>query len=174
MANRYPAIDLNLTCTAEEVQVGDNVQVDIVLQRDIDGADVTPVVTSYYPVPKEEVRQALLFRRSDCELTLAQGWWVVIGDTATDTLLAIKVLPSRAAAAFTAAHVLAALLLRQKPQGFSLLRADRSWPKNVSAACRASWCFGVPPCRRRDRFDCAFLILLQVHGVSHVRLVGGG
>ena len=55
MANRYPAIDLNLTCTAEEVQVGDNVQVDITLQRDIDGADVTPVVTSYYPVPKEEV-----------------------------------------------------------------------------------------------------------------------
>lgn len=78
VANRYPAIDLNLTCSAEEAQVdfgivacdqlarspalaltenqvGDNVQVDIVLQRDIDGADVTPVVTSYYPVPKEEV-----------------------------------------------------------------------------------------------------------------------
>ncbi len=51
MANRYPAIDLNLTCTSEEVQVGDNVQVDIVLKRDIDGADVTPIVTSYYPVP---------------------------------------------------------------------------------------------------------------------------
>ena len=93
MANRYPAIDLNLTCTAEEVQVGggahsyhtparsftlthtllqvgDNVQVDIVLQRDIEGADVTPVVTSYYPVPKEEVRffnAAALFRA----LTLA-------------------------------------------------------------------------------------------------------
>ena len=32
-------------------------QVDIVLQRDIDGADVTPVVTSYYPVPKEEVNR---------------------------------------------------------------------------------------------------------------------
>jgi hypothetical protein len=32
-------------------------------------------------------------------LTWVQGWWVVIGDTATDTLLAIKVLPSRAAAA---------------------------------------------------------------------------
>ncbi len=38
------------------LQVGDSVQVDIVLQRDIDGTDVTPVVTSYYPVPKEEVR----------------------------------------------------------------------------------------------------------------------
>jgi hypothetical protein len=36
-------------------KVGDNVQVDIVLMRDIDGADVTPVVTSYYPLPKEEV-----------------------------------------------------------------------------------------------------------------------
>jgi hypothetical protein len=44
-------------------QVGDNVQVDIVLQRDIDGADVTPVVTSYYPVPKEEV--------SDCPICAA-------------------------------------------------------------------------------------------------------
>ena len=42
------------------LQVGDSVQVDIVLQRDIDGADVTPVVTSYYPVPKEEVRPCCL------------------------------------------------------------------------------------------------------------------
>jgi hypothetical protein len=43
------------------LQVGDSVQVDIVLQRDIDGTDVTPVVTSYYPVPKEEVRCSGVF-----------------------------------------------------------------------------------------------------------------
>ncbi len=80
-----------LTCAA--LQLGDNVQVDIVLQRDVEGTDITPVVTSYYPIPKEEVRCCSLWFALAliCLPVSPQGWWVVIGDTATDSLLAIKV-----------------------------------------------------------------------------------
>jgi hypothetical protein len=174
VANRYPAIDLNLTCSTEEVQVdkslsrashpmyfflsfalalielqvGDNVQVDIVLQRDIDGADVTPVVTSYYPVPKEEVCLRMCGGEFVILIGLSQGWWVVIGDTATDSLLAIKVRSSSAELCPAAtAHALAAFFFWQKPQSFSLLFTDRSRPKNVScSSCLLSRC-GAIMCR---------------------------
>jgi|LauGreDrversion4_2_1035121.scaffolds.fasta_scaffold336351_2 hypothetical protein len=51
--------------------------------------------------------------------------------------------PSRCALLSTAwpasaAHSLAALFFWQKPQSFPLLLADRSWPKNVSAASSRS------------------------------------
>lgn len=58
-------------------------------------------------------------------LTLvSQGWWVVIGDTATDSLLAIKVRVCCPSSCRAAAHLAAALFLWKKPQGFPRFLAD--------------------------------------------------
>ncbi len=81
----------------------------------------------------------LVYRPPYGKLTLVQGWWVVIGDAASDTLLAIKARSPRATAT-AATHSPPALLLRPKPQGFPLFRADRSRSKNVSAAATLHLC----------------------------------
>ncbi len=58
----------------DDIRAGDNVTVQVTLERDMTNlpSEVGPVHAPRYPKPKEE------------------GWWLVIGDSSTNQLLAIK------------------------------------------------------------------------------------
>ncbi|EOA39471.1 hypothetical protein CARUB_v10008066mg [Capsella rubella] len=72
--NRFPNIDLTYEVVdSEEVTPGKEVTLQVMLERDMDGrTEVGPVDSLRYPKTKEE------------------GWWLVVGDTKTNQLLAIK------------------------------------------------------------------------------------
>ncbi|EYU30521.1 hypothetical protein MIMGU_mgv1a000041mg [Erythranthe guttata] len=72
--NRLPDIDLTYEVdNGGNVRAGEDIGVHVILERDLQGrAEVGPVNAPRYPKSKEE------------------GWWVVIGDTKTNQLLAIK------------------------------------------------------------------------------------
>lgn len=72
--NRFPNIDMAYeVLEGEDIRPGENVTIQVMLERDLEGrAEVGPVDAPRYPKPKEE------------------GWWLVIGDTSTNQLLAIK------------------------------------------------------------------------------------
>ncbi|KAJ1698273.1 hypothetical protein LUZ63_006785 [Rhynchospora breviuscula] len=72
--NRYPNIDMAYeVLDGEDVGPGDNVTLQVTLERDLEGmSEVGPVDAQRFPKPKEE------------------GWWLVVGDTSTNQLLAIK------------------------------------------------------------------------------------
>ncbi|OIT02580.1 dexh-box atp-dependent rna helicase dexh12 [Nicotiana attenuata] len=72
--NRFPDIDLTYdVLESDNVRAGDNVSVQVTVERDIKGrAEVGPVFAPRYPKAKEE------------------GWWLVVGDTKSNRLLAIK------------------------------------------------------------------------------------
>ncbi|KAJ3695012.1 hypothetical protein LUZ60_000389 [Juncus effusus] len=87
--NRYPNIDMAYeVLEADDVAPGDNVTLQVTLERDMEGNEVGPVDASRYPKPKEE------------------GWWLVVGDTSSNQLVAIKRVSlqrrSRVRLAFTA------------------------------------------------------------------------
>ncbi|XP_047332165.1 DExH-box ATP-dependent RNA helicase DExH12-like [Impatiens glandulifera] len=72
--NRFPNIDLTYeVIEGENVGPGDDVSLQVVLERDLEGrTEVGAVHAPRYPKTKEE------------------GWWLVVGDTKTNQLLAIK------------------------------------------------------------------------------------
>ncbi|XP_024008125.1 LOW QUALITY PROTEIN: DExH-box ATP-dependent RNA helicase DExH12 [Eutrema salsugineum] len=72
--NRFPNIDLTYEVVgSEEVTPGKEVTLQVMLERDMEGrTEVGPVDAPRYPKTKEE------------------GWWLVVGDTETNQLLAIK------------------------------------------------------------------------------------
>ncbi|KAL7126329.1 hypothetical protein ABFS83_14G178900 [Erythranthe nasuta] len=72
--NRLPDIDLTYEVdNGGNVRAGEDIGVHVILERDLQGrAEVGPVNAPRYPKSKEE------------------GWWVVVGDTKTNQLLAIK------------------------------------------------------------------------------------
>jgi len=74
VCNRYPNIELAFEVEdADEVTAGDSVTVLVSLEREAD--DVAKVPTVYaprFPKPKEE------------------GWWLIVGDSKTNSLLCIK------------------------------------------------------------------------------------
>ncbi|CAA7040048.1 unnamed protein product [Microthlaspi erraticum] len=72
--NRFPNIDLTYEVVdSEEVTPGKEVSLQVMLERDMEGrTEVGPVDAPRYPKTKEE------------------GWWLVVGDTKTNQLLAIK------------------------------------------------------------------------------------
>ncbi|XP_020102625.1 DExH-box ATP-dependent RNA helicase DExH12-like [Ananas comosus] len=73
--NRFPNIDMAYeVLDGEDVGPGENVTLQVTLERDLEGgrAEVGPVDAPRYPKPKEE------------------GWWLVVGDSSTNQLLAIK------------------------------------------------------------------------------------
>ncbi|XP_057777180.1 DExH-box ATP-dependent RNA helicase DExH12-like [Salvia miltiorrhiza] len=72
--NRFPNIDLTYdVLNSENVTCGEKVYVQVSLERDLEGrTEVGPVDAPRYPKSKEE------------------GWWLVVGDTKTSQLLAIK------------------------------------------------------------------------------------
>jgi pre-mRNA-splicing helicase BRR2 len=71
--NRYPNIDMVYEVINEEAAAGDEINLQVVLERDLEGrTEVGPVDAPRYPKTKEE------------------GWWLVVGDTKTNQLLAIK------------------------------------------------------------------------------------
>ncbi|VYS46739.1 unnamed protein product [Arabidopsis thaliana] len=72
--NRFPNIDLTYEIVgSEEVNPGKEVTLQVMLERDMEGrTEVGPVDSLRYPKTKEE------------------GWWLVVGDTKTNQLLAIK------------------------------------------------------------------------------------
>uniref|UniRef100_A0A1J3DRP2 RNA helicase n=1 Tax=Noccaea caerulescens TaxID=107243 RepID=A0A1J3DRP2_NOCCA len=72
--NRFPNIDLTYEVVdSEEVTPGKEVTLQVMLERDMEGrTEVEPVDAPRYPKTKEE------------------GWWLVVGDTKTNQLLAIK------------------------------------------------------------------------------------
>ncbi|CAA3019026.1 D -box ATP-dependent RNA helicase D 12-like [Olea europaea subsp. europaea] len=72
--NRFPNIDLNYdVLDSDNVRVGEEFSVHVTLERDLERrTEVGPVDSPRYPKAKEE------------------GWWLVVGDTKTNQLLAIK------------------------------------------------------------------------------------
>ncbi|KAK6148524.1 hypothetical protein DH2020_019436 [Rehmannia glutinosa] len=72
--NRFPNIDLTYdVLDSDNVRAGEGVSVHVSLERDLEGrTEVGPVDAPRYPKSKEE------------------GWWLVVGDTKTNQLLAIK------------------------------------------------------------------------------------
>jgi pre-mRNA-splicing helicase BRR2 len=74
-ANRYPNIEIGFEVADEDsIASGNVVNVKVQLERegDEDDEDLGPVIAPYFPNTKDE------------------GWWIVIGDSETKTLLAIK------------------------------------------------------------------------------------
>lgn len=69
--NRYPNIELNYDVSdKDEIRSGESVVVDVKLERE---DEITgPVVAPFFPTKREE------------------GWWVIIGESKTNTLLSIK------------------------------------------------------------------------------------
>ncbi|XP_065880801.1 DExH-box ATP-dependent RNA helicase DExH12-like [Euphorbia lathyris] len=72
--NRFPNIDMSYEVVDNEhVRVGEDITLVVSLERDLEGrTEVGPVDASRYPKAKEE------------------GWWLVVGDTKSNQLLAIK------------------------------------------------------------------------------------
>ncbi|CAL4954921.1 unnamed protein product [Urochloa decumbens] len=72
---RFPNVDMAYeVCEGDDISAGDNVTVQVTLERDMMNLpfEVGPVHAPMFPKPKEE------------------GWWLVIGDSSTNHLLAIK------------------------------------------------------------------------------------
>ncbi|KAF0895374.1 hypothetical protein E2562_012405 [Oryza meyeriana var. granulata] len=72
---RFPNVDMAYEVReGDDIRAGDNVTVQVTLERDMTNlpSEVGPVHAPRYPKPKEE------------------GWWLVIGDSSTNQLLAIK------------------------------------------------------------------------------------
>eukprot|EP00271_Cylindrocystis_brebissonii_P012705 TRINITY_DN317_c0_g1_i1.p1 TRINITY_DN317_c0_g1~~TRINITY_DN317_c0_g1_i1.p1 ORF type:complete len:2233 (-),score=420.67 TRINITY_DN317_c0_g1_i1:1930-8628(-) len=74
VCNRFPSIDLAYEISdADDIGAGDNVTLLVTLERELaPGQELGPVDAPRYPKTKEE------------------GWWLVVGDSKTNTLLAIK------------------------------------------------------------------------------------
>ncbi|KAI8357996.1 Sec63-domain-containing protein [Mortierella sp. GBAus27b] len=71
--NRYPSVEVAYEIEDEdEVKTGQPTVIEVQLERDGDEDEVTSVPAPFFPTKKDE------------------GWWVVVGDPATKTLLAIK------------------------------------------------------------------------------------
>ncbi|KAF6148789.1 hypothetical protein GIB67_038122 [Kingdonia uniflora] len=72
--NRFPNIDMSYeVLEAEDVTVGEDLTLQVTLERDLEGrSEVGPVDAPRYPKAKEE------------------GWWLIVGDTKSNQLLAIK------------------------------------------------------------------------------------
>ncbi|CAJ1958047.1 unnamed protein product [Sphenostylis stenocarpa] len=72
--NRFPNIDLSYeVLDSDNVRAGEDVTILVTLERDLEGkTEIGPVDAPRYPKAKEE------------------GWWLVVGDTKTNLLLAIK------------------------------------------------------------------------------------
>ncbi|XP_028784629.1 DExH-box ATP-dependent RNA helicase DExH12 [Neltuma alba] len=72
--NRFPNIDMSYeVLESDSVRAGEDVTVLVTLERDLEGrTEVGPVDAPRYPKAKEE------------------GWWLVVGDTKNNLLLAIK------------------------------------------------------------------------------------
>ncbi|XP_072962861.1 DExH-box ATP-dependent RNA helicase DExH12-like [Typha angustifolia] len=72
--NRFPNIDMAYEILhSEDIRPGKEVDLQVTLERDLEGrSEVGPVDAPRFPKPKEE------------------GWWVVVGDSSTNQLLAIK------------------------------------------------------------------------------------
>ncbi|KAK6913571.1 DEAD/DEAH box helicase domain [Dillenia turbinata] len=72
--NRFPNIDMAYdVLESDNVRAGEDITLQVTLERDLEGRmEVGPVDAPRYPKAKEE------------------GWWLVVGDTKTNQLLAIK------------------------------------------------------------------------------------
>ncbi|KAK6927878.1 Sec63 domain [Dillenia turbinata] len=72
--NRFPNIDLAYdVLESDDIRAGEDITMQVTLERDLEGrTEVGPVDAPRYPKAKEE------------------GWWLVVGDTKTNQLLAIK------------------------------------------------------------------------------------
>ncbi|KAI3844843.1 hypothetical protein MKX03_004564 [Papaver bracteatum] len=72
--NRFPNIDMTYeVLESDSVMAGDDVSLQVTLERDLEGrSEVGPVDAPRYPKAKEE------------------GWWLVVGDSKANQLLAIK------------------------------------------------------------------------------------
>jgi pre-mRNA-splicing helicase BRR2 len=70
--NRFPNIDVEYQLDTSKVTPGDTCTMQVQLERESDDEVIGPVIAPFYPGKKEE------------------GWWLVLGENKTKTLLAIK------------------------------------------------------------------------------------
>ncbi|KAM7481884.1 hypothetical protein LguiB_006467 [Lonicera macranthoides] len=76
--NRFPNIDLTYEVDSENARAGEDISMVVTLERDLEGrTEVGPVDAPRYPKAKEE------------------GWWLVVGDTKSNQVLAIKRVPQQ-------------------------------------------------------------------------------
>lgn len=75
--NRYPNIDMTYdVLDIDDIRAGETVTLQVTLERDLEGrTEVGPVDAPKFPKKKEE------------------GWWLVVGDSSSNQLLAIKRVP---------------------------------------------------------------------------------
>jgi pre-mRNA-splicing helicase BRR2 len=70
--NRFPNIEVEYQLESSKIEQGETCTMQIKLERETDDEIVGPVIAPFYPGKKEE------------------GWWLVVGESKTKTLLAIK------------------------------------------------------------------------------------
>ncbi|KAJ6358701.1 hypothetical protein OIU76_000429 [Salix suchowensis] len=71
--NQFPNIDMSYeVMDGDNMRAGEDITLLVTLARDLEGTEVGPVDAPRYPKAKEE------------------GWWLVVGDTKSNLLLAIK------------------------------------------------------------------------------------
>jgi len=75
MCNRYPDIDMNYSVSQQEVRPGETVSVSIVLQRATEDDEKVGVPTVY---------------SCNSKTTNLEGWWALVSDNATKTLLSVR------------------------------------------------------------------------------------
>ena len=75
VCSRYPDINLSFeaSCSGKTLAPGEVVMVSVALEREVNGSeDLVPVTAPYFPGQRDE------------------AWWLVVGDTKSNSLLAIK------------------------------------------------------------------------------------
>jgi pre-mRNA-splicing helicase BRR2 len=80
--NSYPNVDLSFeVIDAEDVTAGDPVEVQVTLEREMDDEE---------ELEEEELNQLGLVSAPLYPKEKREGWWIVIGDTSTNSLLSLK------------------------------------------------------------------------------------
>jgi pre-mRNA-splicing helicase BRR2 len=88
--NNYPNIEVSFKVQdADDVAAGDPVQIMVTLEREVDDDEEEEEDDELKTPPQYGVVSAPLFPSSD-EAPKREGWWIVVGDTSTNSILSLK------------------------------------------------------------------------------------
>jgi len=86
--NNYPSVDISFeVLDADEVTAGEPVSMKVILERDMDEDDEEE---EQEKLSAEEIANLGVVSSAHYPTTKQEGWWVVIGDISTNTLLSLK------------------------------------------------------------------------------------
>lgn len=117
--NQYPNIDVQFELDSETVEAGDIVTVIVSLEREgEEDESLGPVIAPFYPYKKDE------------------GWWLVVGNTADKSLLAIKRtsfgVKATAKLEFNAPNVIGPLICKMYLMSDSYLGVDQEFDLSLN------------------------------------------